>query len=197
MSFPTCPSSRNTLTLSSVPATTLKSTGSDTTSAPFGTLNVDAPENVSGTTVFESTAGEPPTSPSGRASVTAVMGIVVVPNAFRGRGRMRDAFAVTWIVESAKTSPVVSNGGSGRSAGSVSCGIAVHTATQCPVGWLARSLMCEFPATSGERKDAAETAARKRWGTVVLLHVGRVESLRRSAESATVKDWSTTSDACL
>ena len=167
--------------------------------APFGTLNPGPPENVSGTTVFESTAGEPAAPPpSGRASVTAVMGSVVVPNAFGGHGRMRDAFTVTWIferiVELAKTDLVVLNGGLGRCAGSVSCGIAVHTTAQCPARWLARGLMCEFPATRG---DAATTAARKRRETVVLLHVGRVESLTRSAESATVKEWSTMSDACL
>ena len=94
MSFPTCPCSRNTLTLSSVPATTSKSTGSDTTSATFGTLNPGAPENVSGTTFFRSTAGELATPPSGHASATAVMGSVVVPNAFESRRRMRDVFAV-------------------------------------------------------------------------------------------------------
>ena len=98
----------------------------------------------------------------------------------------------------AKTRSVVLNGGLGRFAGSVSCSIAVYIAIQCPVGWLARGLMCELPATRGERKDAAATAARKRRETMVLLRVERkVESPARSAESATVKDQSTTSDACL
>ena len=58
--------------------------------------------------------------------------------------------------------------------------------------------MCEFPATRGERKDAVATTARKSRETMVLLRVERkVESLTRSAESATVKDQSTTSDASL
>ena len=38
------------------------------------------------------------------------------------------------MVELAKTSPVVLKGGLGRFAGSVSWGIDVHAATQCPAG---------------------------------------------------------------
>lgn len=95
MSLVTWPSSRNMVMLSSVPALTSKSIGSETTSAPFGIVKDGEPLNVNVFRVLVSIAGMPGTPPNGRAMVTAVMGRSVMPNAFDMRRRMWGEVAVT------------------------------------------------------------------------------------------------------
>ena len=95
MSFPTCPSARNMLIVSSVCAFTSKSIGSDTTRAPFGIVNEGDPLKVSVLSVLVSIAEVPAEPFSGRAIVTFVIGRLVVPNVFEMRRRMREEGAVT------------------------------------------------------------------------------------------------------
>ena len=97
--------------------------GSDTIKAPFGMVKLGLPLNVNVFNVFVTMALLPGVLLKGSATVTAVIGSAVAPNALLMRKRCQEPEVVTWIVwrkvELPKTSPVVLNGGGGKLAGSV------------------------------------------------------------------------------
>lgn len=148
-----CPCARKIVTATIPFSATFRFTGSETICAPLGTEMLDSPLNVSVWRV-EGSMVEVPTVPfTGSATVAAVIGSFVPPNTFVKRTRNcepgRDILNVCRIVLLKNTRPLSLNGGGGRFADSVSCGIVAHELSHTPVaGCVARRPACAAKAVA-------------------------------------------------
>ncbi len=160
------------VTVSSDPARSSKSSGSETIWAPTGTVVASRPAKVTRRRLPGSTALTPALPSRGRATVTAVSGSGVSPYALEKRSRMRGPPAVTRTVcrrvVSTSTDDAPVYGAGGRLAGSVSWGMPVQVCTQCRPG-SAAAVTGAVLLTSAVSAEAVTARARTR--TQVLSRV--------------------------